>query len=326
MKTIFKAIGFFILVGVLSACITPPNPVKPIADAVAKIPAALRVAYVEADGFYIEMVKQEKGLTEVYQQWEENRSNWMTGAGETLTLVNQCYGDTAEVLAKAANAVFGKDANGNPVNPANENKAFINALGTGGSLYAGNVDRCQNAANDLMNYIRVNREKDAGTRNRFVSMLRTYDLSQVSNLKIAAVMRFYNQYGPEIAKMLANGEGALLDKIAAENGLEPLPYSFIGFPTGNLKVLTKSKVICDGYLKVYNRESPAPGGRNPELYQAEWDGTVGSCVLYRYAAYAYMNRLFVSAAAAEQFDQSEDKGLFPPTKAPVLGTPTIAPK
>lgn len=317
-KTVRLGVLFILLVLTMSACATAPSVPVP------SIPTQLKVAYLGAAKSYESLVKKETDITALYQKWEENRSNWMAGAGDQKAgvVVDECYAKTTDAVTQMAAGVFGKDAQGNPVNADAENKAFINALGTGGSLYAGNLDRCQQAALDLASYIRANREKDAGTRNMWLDMIRSYDLDQVKTPDIAVVLHFYNQYGPEVAQMVQKGEQQLLDKLAAENGLKALPYSFIGFPTAALKVLTKSKEICQGYNEVYTGKTPPPGDYNKLLFQTDYDSVVGSCTLYRRAAYNYMNRLFVTTTAAQQFDTSTDTGVFgqpTPKPAPTLG-------
>ncbi|MCL4384301.1 hypothetical protein M1116_02515 [Patescibacteria group bacterium] len=270
----------------------------------------MKTAYIEADTVYSQLVTQETTIDADYQVWMESYSTMLAGAGDQLTLVNQCFSNTATVIAQAANSVFSKDANGNPVSAADENKAFINALGTGGSLYAGNVDKCQQAALDLMSYVRVKRDSLLGARTKIIDELRAYDLSQVRNLKIATVMHFYNQYGPELAQLEQKGETALLDAVASGAGLQPMPITFIGFPTSALKVESRSQDICSYYYGLYTGETKTPQNRNKELYLTDdWNPALKSCQLYRYSAYEYMSRAFLTQQASVRIDCGQDAGI-----------------
>jgi len=302
-------ITFFALI-VLSLVLTACSGNSAPAEEAPKIPAAMKRAYIESAKIYETLVPQETLLSADYQVWQESHSNMLAGAGEQLYVVNSCYSNSEQVIVQAANGVFGKDASGNPVSAEQENQAFINALAAGGSLYAGDITECQTAGSDLMEYLRVNRAANLGLRVKVIDEFRVYNLSQVENLKIATVMHFFNQYGPSIAELIANGEGYLLDQIAAEAGVEPLPLGFIGFPTTALKVTSKSEEICMGYISIYNGETPPPGGHNKLLFQAEWDPIIGSCTLYRRAAYNYMNNLFVTQQFSQQNDCGIDAGAF----------------
>jgi len=297
----FRLIVMVVIVCILTSCRSAtPTPLSGLAK--------IRPYYVAAGKIYTDMVKRETAISTDYQAWEEFYSQMLVGAGDQLTIANQCFTNTENAVAGMAAAVFGQDAQGNPVSAAQENQAFVNALGTGGSLYAGNVDKCQQVALDLAQYIRVNREAGYNKRVKVIDMLRSYDLAQVETVEMAAMMRFYNQYGPSVAEFAQYWEQKLVDQIAAEEGLTTLPYDFIGFPTGALKVQVGNQKICDKYNEIYTGVIPVSSGRNKALYQVEMN-TMGGCTLMRRAAYEYMNRLFVSKQAGTRLDCGIDAGI-----------------
>lgn len=302
-----------LLVTLVSACgPKPPDPVKEVEKVVAKakISAAMKAAYTEANIIYSQRVAAEKDMSAGYRNWMENFSKMMAGAGDQYALVQGCYKDAETVITAAAAAVFSTDADGNPVSPEQENQAFINALMTGGTLYAGDIDRCQDGALELMDYVRVERETSFGKREKFVDMMRSYDLSMVEDLQTATVLRFYNNYAPTIAALLEDGEGELLDAIGADQGLEPLPYDFIGFPTAMLQVQTQSEEVCGTFMTLYKGEGDYIDGVHRDMYLVK-PNPLGGCSLHRLSAYLYMNRPFMIKRAADAVDKSEDTGLFP---------------
>jgi hypothetical protein len=266
----------------------------------------LKVAYLESAAMYEELVAQESLISGNYRVWQEDFSRLLGGARDQASVMEMCYSNFNETVPGAAMAVFGVDGE---EDAAEQDQAFINAL-AGTNFYAGNIDRCQQAALDLMDYLRVQRNSNFGLRSQVIDQIRSYDLSQRSNPKIAAIMHFYNQYSPEMSAMIERGEGFLLDQLAAENSLEPLPIDFIGFPTAALEVATSDIRFCEQYQRIYDGLDPAPGGRNPELFLTEFDPIVDSCRLYRQAAYNYMDRLFVTQQAGVQLDCGTDVGPF----------------
>lgn len=287
----------------VAACL--PSPAK----VVSQITDAMRTAYLEMDKYYNGAVRQETELSRAYQQWQEGYSTMLVGAGESNQQVQACYKSGEEFVAQAANGVFGKDASGNPLSAAAEKQAFINALSVGGSLYAGDMTQCQQMASTLMDYLRVNRGQIQGLRDKFNDELRVYNNTLNDSMEAAAFNRLWMQFGPELAKLAQQGEADIINAIASQNQLTPLPLDFIGFPTSALKARTKSQALCNQYLAIFNGQAPAPMGRNPALYQAEWD-PAGYCTLSRMSALGYMNNLFVSAQAANRLDCGQDASAF----------------
>lgn len=269
----------------------------------------LKIAYIEGASVYEDLVGDESLISGNYRVWQEDFSKLIAGAGDQAFIMNNCYQNFNEAIPAAAAAVFGQTGENNPITSEQQNEAFFNAL-VSSNFYAGNIELCQQAGMDIMEYLRVQRDANFGLRTLVIDQFRSYDLSQRSNPKIATVMHFYNQYGPEIARLIENGEGYLLDQLAAENNLEPLPIDFIGFPTAALEVSVSDVSICQRYQRIYDGLDPAPGGRNPNLFLTEYDPVVGSCRLYRQAAYNYMDRLFVTQQAGRQLDCGTDAGAF----------------
>lgn len=307
MKKLYFAFTLVIVATmILSACATPTPKPQTILE---KLGPRFVTAYIEADSLYQELVVQETGITEAYRVSQERYSTMLSSASDQTSLINLCFEKSEVAINSAASIVFAQDNQGNPLTAEDQNKAFINALGTGTGFYAGNFDKCQQAILDFMTFMRANREAFYNTRLGVISRTNTYNLSQVKNLKIATILKFYNQYGPSIAEAIQNGEADLINSIAANNNLEPLPLDFIGFPTAALQAQSKSKAVCDGFLAYYNGDVPTPGGENPLLYQVEWNDVTSNCTMYRLAAYDYITQLFINKQAAARLDCGIDAGI-----------------
>lgn len=313
MKKIF--VFMFLLVIVLSLACGGDGRSKPTESLVNKfvVTKQLRIAYLEMSKRYEEAVPKETNVSAVYQRWQEKYSNMLAAAGDNYKIVEGCYTNTEEAVAKMAAGVFGTDASGNPVSPAAESTAFINALATGGSSVYGAeaLARCQDEANRLSDYLRVERAKlMEGERTLLIDQMRNYEQWQRDTLVHATATRFLNQYGPILTDLLVKGEGYILNQVAVEAQITPLPLDFIGFPTAALTTKSKSAEICGYYTSIYSGVKPAPMGRQASMYQSEWVGTekTGYCLLYRQAAWEYMNNLFITAQAATRLDCGTDAG------------------
>ncbi len=311
MRNKIVSIVIAILVGMFVAGCGSNNPAE---NAVKKfvVSEQLRNAYIEMSKRYEEGVKKETDISATYQKWQEKYSNMITAAGDSYKIVQGCYKNTEEAVAKMAAGVFGTDASGNPLSPGAENTAFINALATGGSSVYGAeaLARCQDEANKLSDYMRVERTKlMEGDRTLLIDQLRNYTQWQRDTLVNATATRFLNQYGPVLTDLAMKGEGYILDQVAAEAQITPLPIDFIGFPTAAMQAKSKSQALCNQYMSIYAGQAPAPMGRQAAMYQSEWVIAGGGyCLAYRQAAWEIMDSLFISTQAATRLDCGTDAG------------------
>lgn len=328
MKT--KLLILIAVLGLLAAACGPAKPLPPKeVVAVQVIDKAFKDAYLGMAALNAQAVPQEASWSGAFATWQESQSNFLVSAGESYRQVKQCYPDSEEVIVSGANAVFGADASGNPVGVANEQQAFINALASGGGLYAGDVEVCQQAAADFIVWARENRTTILNLRVDLRARESAYITWRDSDLTQRATISFLTQYGPYFEEMVADGSGAVLDAIAIEANLPPLEWDFVGFPTASLYAHVRSERICTQNMGYYKGVTSTPNGEHPNLFKTEWvDEQNGDCTLYRKAAWNYMTKLFISAqAAASQncgVDAGFDQAIDPETCELVEPTPEPA--
>jgi|CXWL01.1.fsa_nt_gi hypothetical protein len=316
-----------IVIGLLVAACGPSKPKPPAAEVVAQevVSQVFKDAYLGMAALNAQAVPQEASWSGAFATWQESQSNFLVTAGESYRQVKQCYPDSEEVIVGAANAVFGADASGNPVGVGNEQQAFINALGTGGSLYAGDVEVCQQAAADFIVWARENRTTILNLRVDLRARESAYITWRDSDLTQRATIDFLTTYGPYFEEMVAKGSGAVLDKIAIEANLPPLEWDFVGYPTSSLYVHIRSERVCTQNMSYYKGVKPTPNGEHPNMYKTTWtDPDTFDCTLYRQAAWNYMTKLFVSAQAAASQNCGVDAGFdqeIDPETCEIIPTP-----
>lgn len=275
---------------VLSACqrsdsgnAVPANPVN-------KFASLGRSEILEFKQRYTETFEMETTTSASFDEWWAFNDNLFLQLKDMSWLGQNCYANVEEVLRNGTIGLYDTkhdEKDGAPNGILNKD-AMLSALVTN-NLYAANADKCSDILSKTADQVVIGRTKSYEKQVIFIEQMRVLKNTYDNEIGKAAFKRFLDLYGQEFISW-ANGQ-------LAEYDVTPFPADFIGFPTSGLTAKTSDRDWFEHYALIYAGVKPSNDPRfSKEMYLVTWNGpeNKGYAMLYRQAAYEFMNQVFMS--------------------------------
>lgn len=286
MKT--KLFYLFILATILlSACGGGQN------NPVSRFSAVTYTQVLVFKQYYSDTYPLETKYSAAFNEWWAYVDNGLGQLKDMKFLSDNCYSNVLKVLEEATIGIY--DTGSNPDGSGNgvlNQESLISALVTN-NLYPANADRCSEMLQSTLSEVVKIRQTGYEKQVNFIEVRRTLKNQYDGTVDTAIQRRLLDQYGVEFI--------AYMNDLLTQNGVEPFPADFIGFPTSGVEVSTKSKTWCNYYAGVASGETkPGTTGMSPAMYGASWIGPEqgGECTLTRQAAWEFTGRSFLSRATS----------------------------
>ncbi|GEM_PF-6639153 len=310
MKLNFKKIPYLLFVTLItlmmlvSACAPAPSP-APLAT---QFTQEMKIAYMEAAKVYSAHVALDVEKTKQLKLYTTQMENAQSETKDELAVMKLCYSNSQEFFIAALTGAFGDKGMGQ------ETPALLNMLHVN-QTYPGDVTECQKHATNIAVYMRSNRAQAMNIKGEIFRIDGQISNLELSDLKTAVIIDFYNKYGADIQKLIQSGDKAFATFVGSQNADQVLPAQFMGFPTKALQAETRDMKVCSQYQAIHDGTPEGiamlPAGKYAYMYGVSLDSVAGICTLYQSAAEGYSKMITTPSLAALQNLQQGCTSLMP---------------